>query len=163
MPGAQTDRGPILFMDEYYTSPKWQRKRLEAMQYADFRCQLCNAKDMQLHVHHRPYDTFKDEPPNDLVVLCWECHEKFHKITPFDDIRGTCEGCGTLLFEEKGECPVCACTYLGFCESCGASRHETTPCPCKDNRRRKRLGELIEEHLLVLIRKGDWPGVRSTE
>ena len=65
-------------MDEYYKSPGWQRRRLEAMQYADFRCQLCNAKDKQLHVHHRTYDSFKDEPPNDLIVLCEDCHAKFH-------------------------------------------------------------------------------------
>ena len=65
-------------MNEYYKSPQWQKKRLEAMEYADFRCQLCNASDKQLHVHHRTYDAFKNEPPNDLVVLCEECHDRFH-------------------------------------------------------------------------------------
>mgnify|MGYP001615638009 CR=1 FL=1 len=65
-------------MDEYYKSPEWQRRRLEAMQYADFRCQLCNANAKQLHVHPRTYDNFKNEPPTDLTVLCDGCHAKFH-------------------------------------------------------------------------------------
>lgn len=63
--------------------PKWQRKRLEVMQAADWRCSSCSSEDRTLHVHHRRY--VKGRKPweydnTDLISLCEECHTLFHQV-----------------------------------------------------------------------------------
>lgn len=64
--------------------PRWQRKRLEAMEKADFTCEICGDSESTLNVHHKEY--FKGrEPweylPEQLAVLCEECHENLHEKT----------------------------------------------------------------------------------
>lgn len=55
----------------------WKSLKLQAIHRAGNRCQLCNAKG-RLHVHHRTYENIGNESLNDLIVLCNDCHEKFH-------------------------------------------------------------------------------------
>ena len=58
--------------------PRWQRKRLEVMEAAEFSCAMCGSADRQLHVHHRIYRK-GCEPweyaSHELECLCEECHE----------------------------------------------------------------------------------------
>lgn len=61
--------------------PRWQRKRLEKLQDADWTCSCCGIKEKTLHVHHpkyrhgaMPWEYELDE----LEVLCDDCHEAFH-------------------------------------------------------------------------------------
>lgn len=64
-----------------YDHPKWQEKRLEILNYAEFQCQLCGNKEEKLDVHHCRYRQGKKpwEYPNGwLVCLCRTCHEKHH-------------------------------------------------------------------------------------
>ena len=61
--------------------PRWQRKRLEVLQLADFRCESCCSDENTLHVHHKFY--VKGREPweyeaTDLVALCEDCHEFEH-------------------------------------------------------------------------------------
>jgi hypothetical protein len=61
--------------------PKWQKKRLEAMQRVEFCCELCGDSESMLQVHHKEY--FKGREPwdyelNQLAVLCGNCHENHH-------------------------------------------------------------------------------------
>jgi 5-methylcytosine-specific restriction endonuclease McrA len=63
---------------EYLHTGEWARKRWGAMKRAGFRCQLCNSPD-NLQVHHRCYDRLGDERWFDLLCLCAECHELFHR------------------------------------------------------------------------------------
>lgn len=63
--------------------PKWQRKRLEILQAADWKCSSCESEDRTLHVHHRRY--IKTRKPweyddTDLISLCEECHRLFHAV-----------------------------------------------------------------------------------
>ena len=67
-----------------YENPKWQKKRLEVLQRADFRCEECKDNTKNLHVHHRYYK--KDSAPWDypddcFQCLCRECHRKKTIIT----------------------------------------------------------------------------------
>lgn len=62
----------------YLQSDKWGTKRQLALERAYHRCQLCNSPD-NLHVHHRTYERLGNEKPEDLTVLCKDCHEMFHK------------------------------------------------------------------------------------
>lgn len=63
---------------EKLKDPRWQRKRLEVMSYADFRCQVCGSKDNTLNVHHSYYENGKnpwDYPTGSLLCACEQCHE----------------------------------------------------------------------------------------
>lgn len=73
--------------------PRWQKKRLEALQRSEFRCCTCGANDKTLHVHHLKYLPKKepwDVPLNYLKALCEECHleeeldkQKFKNLVDF--------------------------------------------------------------------------------
>ena len=67
---------------DYLKSPEWRERRKQALDWARNACQLCNSPKEPLNVHHRTYDRLGAELPADLVVLCKDCHEKFHEPTP---------------------------------------------------------------------------------
>jgi len=66
---------------EQLDSPQWQRRRLEKMQAADWKCEVCGDGKEKLHVHHRRYESgfsawqYRDE---DLQCLCATCHQLAH-------------------------------------------------------------------------------------
>lgn len=62
--------------------PRWQRKRLEVMEKADFCCEICGDNESTLNVHHKEYFKGKepwDYLPQQLAVLCEECHHAQHE------------------------------------------------------------------------------------
>jgi len=64
--------------------PRWQKKRLEILEAADFTCQECRDKHRQLHVHHSFYKKGLmawEYPVPAYHCLCELCHEA----------RSTCE------------------------------------------------------------------------
>lgn len=63
--------------DEYLRTDHWQNKRASALEDAGYRCQICYS-ERNLHVHHRTYKRRGHELPEDLTVLCSECHQHFH-------------------------------------------------------------------------------------
>lgn len=63
---------------DYLRTPEWQKTRESALQRARLACQVCSSKH-RLQVHHRTYDRFGSEQPRDLIVLCDECHDLFHR------------------------------------------------------------------------------------
>jgi hypothetical protein len=71
----------------YLESDAWKRRRSVALSEAGHRCQVCN-REGQLDVHHRTYERLGNELPQDLVVLCRECHQLFHS----NRTRGTSSG-----------------------------------------------------------------------
>lgn len=63
--------------------PRWQRKRLEIMQRADFECEYCGTADQTLNVHHKVYRKGAppwDYPSDQLVCICECCHEEEHAL-----------------------------------------------------------------------------------
>lgn len=67
---------------EKLKDPRWQRKRLEALNAAGFGCSVCGDAESPLHVHHRAY--FKGREPweydlGQLEVLCEQCHAATHE------------------------------------------------------------------------------------
>lgn len=64
---------------DYLQSPEWQQKRKSMLRASGYRCSLCNAQG-ELHVHHKTYERRGQEFQKDLIVLCAECHRKFHDI-----------------------------------------------------------------------------------
>ncbi|MDF1599690.1 hypothetical protein PZ895_07860 [Mesorhizobium sp. YIM 152430] len=63
---------------EYLRTPEWAARRKDALRRARFHCQTC-AGGGQLHVHHRTYVRRGAEHSSDLIVLCADCHDLFHK------------------------------------------------------------------------------------
>lgn len=66
---------------DYLKSELWQAKREIALARAGYKCQLCS-KTQNLNVHHNTYDRIGKELETDLVVLCRDCHAKFHDKPP---------------------------------------------------------------------------------
>jgi len=66
---------------EYIASKEWEEKSERAKIRANYRCQLCSVSGLlvPLHTHHNTYERLGNERDTDLVVLCAECHERFHK------------------------------------------------------------------------------------
>ncbi len=66
-----------------YKDPRWQKKRLEKMQSAKFRCESCESEDKTLNVHHKSYKKNHNPWEYDkweLECLCEDCHAEKHKI-----------------------------------------------------------------------------------
>ena len=65
----------------YLNSYRWQIDVRPAMlEYAEYRCQSCGARNTVLDVHHITYDRLGFESAEDLEVLCRDCHEAEHGI-----------------------------------------------------------------------------------
>lgn len=85
---------------EKLRDPRWQRKRLEAMELHGFECEICYDQESTLNVHHKAY--IKGREPweyevDQLSVLCQSCHAAQHSfvdeikiISSFLPIDGPC-------------------------------------------------------------------------
>ncbi len=62
----------------YIRSAAWYRRRAVALKIADHKCMICYSSE-NLSVHHRTYERLGREKMTDLVVLCWPCHDLFHR------------------------------------------------------------------------------------
>ena len=63
---------------EYLNSPQWQRFRRQIFEQRGRRCERCLKPAMVLHLHHKTYQRFGKELPEDVEILCAPCHEKEH-------------------------------------------------------------------------------------
>jgi len=85
---------------EKLKDPRWQRRRLEVLEAANWTCQDCLSTDRTLHVHHNFYRSRTEPwnyPDHALRVVCNECHEtaehqrrEFKELTEalFEDPEG---------------------------------------------------------------------------
>lgn len=64
---------------EYLLTEHWQYMRQRMLARARYACNFCGC-NRQLHVHHRTYERIGRERPEDLVVLCAECHSSVHDL-----------------------------------------------------------------------------------
>lgn len=76
----ESDDNSKINYKEYLLTPEWKAKANAAKERAGHRCQLCNAEGNNgfLHAHHRTYERLGEELPEDIIVLCKDCHAKFH-------------------------------------------------------------------------------------
>lgn len=62
---------------EKLKDPRWQKRRLELLEAADWTCRECGTKTQTLHVHHGYYKRAADPwdyPDVVMHVLCDSCH-----------------------------------------------------------------------------------------
>lgn len=66
---------------EYIRSPQWRRRADAAKRAAGDRCQVCNRhkSEVTLDAHHRTYERLGHERPEDVTVLCRDCHELYER------------------------------------------------------------------------------------
>lgn len=62
---------------DYLKSPQWQTVRDAALKRANYQCEKCKSAK-NLEVHHITYKRLGYELPEDLIVLCKDCHENVH-------------------------------------------------------------------------------------
>jgi hypothetical protein len=68
---------------ELLRDPRWQKKRLEVMQLANFACQQCDETTKTLNVHHKAYRRGAkpwEYEASELECLCEGCHELRHQL-----------------------------------------------------------------------------------
>ncbi len=86
---------------ELLRDPQWQRKRLEVMERAEFRCDTCEATDKTLNVHHRLYRKSAlpwEYADHELVCLCEDCHEQEHHIR--EQIDAGLAALGSIFYDD---------------------------------------------------------------
>lgn len=67
---------------EQLKHPFWQRKRLEVLERAEWKCERCYSGELTLHVHHKRYVKGRmawEYEAGELAALCEECHEIAHE------------------------------------------------------------------------------------
>lgn len=71
--------GGVRFMTyhEYIDSPEWRERVNHYKELAGWKCQECGSPT-RLTGHHRHYLNIGNEPPDDIEILCWPCHQKRH-------------------------------------------------------------------------------------
>jgi len=80
---------------EKLRDPRWQKRRLELLQAADWTCQICLSKTDTLHVHHGCYrrNTEPWEYPDRVMhVYCDECHGMAQRL--MEDVHEQLGGLG---------------------------------------------------------------------
>lgn len=68
----------IMTYSEKLKDPRWQRRRLEVLEAANWKCQRCESADKTLHVHHNFYRSKTqpwEYPAHAFAALCEDCHE----------------------------------------------------------------------------------------
>jgi len=74
---AEINRLKYMPYKEYLKTEHWQEVRKAALKKAGYKCALCGSTE-HLNVHHRTYENRGDEDIKDVIVLCQNCHAKFH-------------------------------------------------------------------------------------
>ena len=69
------------YRNVYLKSDHWRDIRSEAITIARHECQLCGAseEDCVLDVHHLTYERLGFELPDDVIVMCRNCHNEAHR------------------------------------------------------------------------------------
>ncbi len=77
----------MTWYERYLRSDWWLHRRREALFRAGQKCERCGwieppRSRLRLEVHHLTYVRLGREWPDDLVVLCPDCHATAHGLPP---------------------------------------------------------------------------------
>lgn len=64
---------------ERLRDPRWQKNRLAILERADWRCEGCGTREVNLQIHHGYYERGVmpwEYPAEALYCLCDDCHER---------------------------------------------------------------------------------------
>jgi 5-methylcytosine-specific restriction endonuclease McrA len=66
--------------EKYLATPEWGYRRREMVKAAERKCGRCGRYSPNLDVHHLTYERLGNELPEDLIVLCHDCHSLEHGV-----------------------------------------------------------------------------------
>lgn len=69
---------PIWYREVYLRSYGWLNTRWHYMERVDWKCEYSGCQQWAKVVHHLSYDNLGDEPPGDLMALCYHHHDVMH-------------------------------------------------------------------------------------
>ena len=75
---ARKTKGQREYM-ELLRDPRWQRNRLAVLERAEWRCEGCGTREVNLQIHHGFYERGRlpwEYPAEALYCLCDGCHER---------------------------------------------------------------------------------------
>ena len=84
--GANTQTSRFGKYTTYINSENWKIKRREALIRDKNLCQECKNKPAE-DVHHKTYDNLYNEPLEDLISLCRECHTEIHRVLNIEEMK----------------------------------------------------------------------------
>lgn len=71
--------GRDLTYEEYIRSPWWRARKAAVIRYRGERCERCGCTHW-LQLHHRTYERLCRELPEDVELLCDQCHREEHGL-----------------------------------------------------------------------------------
>lgn len=80
-------------------SAKWRRIRKLKLDAAHGQCQKCGSWHGRREVHHLTYDRLGDERPEDLIVLCGDCHVFEDKLRAAQGQKRSEEALSAAMYE----------------------------------------------------------------
>ena len=66
---------------KYLENNDWRQIRLHVLMRDNYTCIKCGKTNCKLIVHHKNYRRWSKENLNDLVTLCFDCHQSIHQST----------------------------------------------------------------------------------
>lgn len=66
---------------QYINSGEWRAQKIAILAQRGPRCEDCSSTK-RIQVHHLTYERLGRELPGDLRVLCNDCHERRHGLSP---------------------------------------------------------------------------------
>ena len=63
---------------KYMRSLKWQKFKRRLKRDRGTTCERCHATGVAVEVHHKTYERLGCELPEDVEILCRECHRADH-------------------------------------------------------------------------------------
>ena len=86
---------------EYEASVIWKRKSAELLDDKECVCSICGRhrwkflprvkkwkRLLRFSVHHKRYDNVPNEAPDDLIVVCYMCHDTAHLLLRLSEWLG---------------------------------------------------------------------------
>jgi len=117
LPWVLTSGGAFCFMRTTYSEklkdPRWQKRRLEKLGSAFWRCEKCSSTQVTLHIHHIKYIRGREPweyADNELRVLCAKCHSEEHPDKPRRGVGRKLSGGFTMVANSTGRDK-----RLGYC------------------------------------------------
>ena len=69
----------IVEYEDYIRSPEWRMFRHNIIMARGKQCQSCLETKGRIDLHHKHYKNFKCERPEDVILLCEDCHMSLHR------------------------------------------------------------------------------------
>jgi hypothetical protein len=88
MPQAENSISERFDYKAYLNSKEWKTLRKSLIEERGGYCERCGSKDKSFHIHHLTYDRIGQELPEDLQVLCKDCHKNEHDGRIFNQSGG---------------------------------------------------------------------------